>query len=89
LSRQVKADTNAIRADAVDIKQEILKIREDIERLRSFSTQAEELEFNASRELPNAVLQRYLDSLTSYAETVCEDIDYQNDPDIVRKEQAT
>ncbi|PMD47012.1 hypothetical protein L207DRAFT_575816 [Hyaloscypha variabilis F] len=89
LTRQVKADTNAIRADAFDIKQEIAKIREDIERLRSFSNQAEQLEIDAGSKLPNPMLQRYLESLTTYAETVCEDIEYQNDQEIDRKERET
>ena len=83
MTRKVKSDTNAIRADASDIKQEIAKIRDDIERLRLLSSQSQEWKSDAGDDFPYPMMQRYLDDLTSYAETVREDIQYQTDPEIL------
>ena len=68
LAKEIKADTSAIRVDAAGIKDDIGQILAEIARLRSLIPAGEEA---AGAHEQNFVLQRYLDDLTSYAETVC------------------
>ena len=69
LTRAVREDTSATRADVIDIKElipQILQRLEAIERLVSSN--------HVTPVVPGQIdiLQRYLDDLTTYADTVCE-----------------
>jgi hypothetical protein len=69
MARGIKADTNEIRNDTSAIKQDTAQILADIARLQ------EQLPQDANRHNTSGfMLERYLDNLTSYAETVCDTI---------------
>lgn len=69
MAREIKADTNEIRNDTSAIKQDTAQILADITRLQ------EQLPQDANRyNTSGFMLERYLDNLTSYAETVCDTI---------------
>jgi hypothetical protein len=77
LSRAVKEDTSAIRNDIHEIRQDtsqIPQIMEEMARLRAIVA--------AGAGGSNYVLQQYFDSLSSYAETVCNDVDWDTDGSI-------
>lgn len=79
LSKAIRNDTTAIRTDVYDIKQDtsqISQIMDELVRLRAIV---------ASGGIPSAssgqnfILQQYLDGLTSYAESVCNDVVWETD----------
>jgi hypothetical protein len=82
LSKAIRNDTTAIRTDVYDIKQDtsqISQIMDELVRLRAIV---------ASGGIPSAtsgqnfVLQQYLDGLTSYAESVCNDVVWETDSSV-------
>lgn len=88
LSKAIRNDTTAIRTDVYDIKQDtsqISQIMDELVRLRAIV---------ASGAIPSAtsgqnfILQQYLDGLTSYAESVCNDVLWETDSS-VRAESRT
>ncbi|KAL3593306.1 hypothetical protein FPOAC2_07602 [Fusarium poae] len=77
LSKAIKGDTTAIRTDVHDIKQDtsqIPQIMHELTRLRAIVAGDE---FPAAIIGQNYILQQYLDDLTSYAETVCNDVEWE------------
>ncbi|KAM6513662.1 hypothetical protein FALCPG4_016041 [Fusarium falciforme] len=82
LSKAVKDDTLAIRTGIHDIKQDtrhIPQIIEELTRLRAIVAAGEILPATSGQ---NYVLQQYLDGLTSYAETVCNDVVWDSDSSV-------
>ncbi|KAG5664966.1 hypothetical protein KAF25_008700, partial [Fusarium avenaceum] len=82
LSKAIRNDTTAIRTDVYDIKQDtsqISQIMDELVRLRAIV---------ASGGIPSAssgqnfILQQYLDGLTSYAESVCNDVVWETDSSV-------
>ena len=70
ITREVKNDTTAIRDDTEAIRQDTAQILAEISRLQA------KLPDDEQSHGPSAfMLQRYLDNLTSYAETVVDDQD--------------
>jgi hypothetical protein len=79
LSKAIKEDTSTIRTNVQEIKQDtsqIPQIMEELTRLRALVAAGENLPATGG---DNYVLQQYLDSLTSYAETVCSDVEWESD----------
>ncbi|OBS20413.1 hypothetical protein FPOA_06783 [Fusarium poae] len=77
LSKAIKSDTTAIRTDVHDIKQDtshIPQIMDELTRLRAIVAGGG---FPAATIGQNYILQQYLDDLTSYAETVCNDVEWE------------
>ncbi|KAK3380696.1 hypothetical protein B0T24DRAFT_199405 [Lasiosphaeria ovina] len=75
VSKAVKQDTSAIRAQVTDIKQDtslIPELMDEVMRLRAIIGGGD---IPSTSRGQNFVLQQYLDGLTSYAETVCNDIE--------------
>lgn len=68
LTKDIRQDTKAIRVDATEIRDDTSQILAEIARLRRLIAQGD-LAGGGS----NFVLQRYLDDLTSYAESVADD----------------
>lgn len=82
LSKAIRNDTTTIRTDVQDIKQDtsqISQIMDELVRLRAIV---------ASGGIPSAtsgqnfILQQYLDDLTSYAESVCNDVVWETDSSV-------
>ena len=74
-SKAIKSDTTAIRADVQDIKQDtsqIPQIMDELARLRAIVASGD---ISSATIGQNFILQQYLNNLTSYAETVCNDIE--------------
>lgn len=67
ITREVKADTGVLLNDTAAIKQDTAEILAEIARLRA------QLPADSGDQHPNILLERYLDDLTSYAETVYSD----------------
>lgn len=65
MTKEIKHDTSAIKTDTVDIKEDTTQILAEIARLRSLIPQEQR---------DNVILDRYLDSITSYAETVFDEM---------------
>ena len=79
LSKAIKEDVTAVRADVHDIKQDtnhIPQIMAELTRLRAIVA-AGGIPPDASGQ--SYMLEQYLDSLTSYAETVCNDVVWDSD----------
>ncbi|XEV04989.1 hypothetical protein FSHL1_010276 [Fusarium sambucinum] len=77
LSKAIKNDTTAIRTDVHDIKQDtsqISQIMDELTRLRAIVAGGD---VPAATIGQNYILQQYLDNLTSYAETVCNDVEWE------------
>jgi hypothetical protein len=66
LTREIKADTQEILNDTSAIKQDTAQILAEIARLQ------EQLPRDMDQRSSGFMLERYLDNLTSYAETVCD-----------------
>jgi hypothetical protein len=66
LAREIKADTQEILGDTSAIKEDTAQILAEIARLQ------EQLPRDANKRGAAFMLERYLDNLTSYAETVCD-----------------
>jgi hypothetical protein len=66
LTREIKADTQEILNDTSAIKQDTAQILAEIARLQ------EQLPRDVNQRSSGFMLERYLDNLTSYAETVCD-----------------
>jgi hypothetical protein len=64
ISREIKQDTHEIRQDTSAIKDDTAQILAEITRLRA------QLPRETQNDVPNLMLERYLDNLTSYAESV-------------------
>ncbi|CEI68089.1 unnamed protein product [Fusarium venenatum] len=82
LSKAIKSDTTAIRTDVHDIKQDtsqIPQIMDELTRLRAIVAGGD---FPAATIGQNYVLQQYLDDLTSYAETVCNDVEWETNSSV-------
>jgi len=67
-SKSVKKDTVVVRAEVHDVRWDSARIMADLDLLRSMTAKEEDTQSFKSGQ--NYVLQLYLDSLTSYAETV-------------------
>ncbi|KAJ4116127.1 hypothetical protein NW768_011099 [Fusarium equiseti] len=83
LSKAIKSDTTAIRTEVYDIKQDtsqIPQIMDELTRLRAIVAGGE---IPSAANGQNYVLQQYLDDLTSYAETVCNDVDWETDSSVL------
>jgi hypothetical protein len=89
LSKAIRNDTTAIKTDVHDIKQDtsqISQIMDELVRLRAIV---------ASGGLPSAtsgqnfILQQYLDDLTSYAESVCNDVAWETDSSVRAESRAS
>lgn len=79
LSKAIKEDMTAVRTDVHDIKQDtsqIPQIMAELTRLRAIVAAGDILPATRGQ---NYVLEQYLDSLTSYAETVCNDVVWDSD----------
>ncbi|KAH8894587.1 hypothetical protein GQ53DRAFT_84425 [Thozetella sp. PMI_491] len=76
LAKSTKEDTSAIREGVVDIKLDTTQILEELARLRAIVSGG-----GMSAAVPGqaSVLEKWLDSLTSYAETVVNDVDWSSD----------
>ncbi|CAO2652988.1 Nn.00g023990.m01.CDS01 [Neocucurbitaria sp. VM-36] len=70
LTREIKADTSNLRDDTAAIKQDTAAILEEISRLRA-QLPDDLTTLRPWTPAPDAMLLRYLDDLSSYAETVC------------------
>ncbi|KAM0489833.1 hypothetical protein ACHAP8_012183 [Fusarium lateritium] len=82
LSKAIKNDTTAIRTDVHDIKQDtsqISQIMDELTRLRAIVAGGD---VPAATIGQNYVLQQYLDDLTSYAETVCNDVEWETNSSV-------
>ncbi|UZP38247.1 hypothetical protein NXS19_006063 [Fusarium pseudograminearum] len=82
LSKAIKSDTAAIRTDVHDIKQDtsqIPQIMDELNRLRAIVAGGD---VPAATIGQNYILQQYLDDLTSYAETVCNDVEWETDSSV-------
>ncbi|KAH7174067.1 P-loop containing nucleoside triphosphate hydrolase protein [Fusarium flagelliforme] len=82
LSKAIKSDTTAIRTDVHDIKQDtsqITQIMDELTRLRAIVAGGE---IPSETNGQNYILQQYLDDLTSYAETVCNDVEWETDSSV-------
>ncbi|KAM0226797.1 hypothetical protein ACHAPO_012063 [Fusarium lateritium] len=82
LSKAIKNDTKAIRTDVHDIKQDtsqISQIMDELTRLRAIVAGGD---VPAATIGQNYVLQQYLDDLTSYAETVCNDVEWETNSSV-------
>ncbi|KAM0389436.1 hypothetical protein ACHAQC_008746 [Fusarium culmorum] len=82
LSKAIKSDTAAIRTDVHDIKQDtsqIPQIMDELYRLRAIVAGGD---VPAATIGQNYILQQYLDDLTSYAETVCNDVEWETDSSV-------
>jgi len=80
LSKAIKSDTTAIKTDVHDIRQDTSQIPQILDELTRLRT------LIAGGNIPssttngkNYILQQYLDDLTSYAETVCSDVEWETD----------
>jgi len=82
LSKSVKKDTAVVRAEVHDIRWDTARIMADLDLLRSMMVKEEDTQSFKSGQ--NYVLQLYLDSLTSYAETVCNDVEGGSDEGSLR-----
>jgi len=79
LSRAILDDVAVVRTDVHDIKQDTSQIPEimaELTRLRAIVSGGE---IPPTTRGQNFVLEQYLDSLTSYAETVCNDVVWDSD----------
>jgi hypothetical protein len=89
MSKQILNDTTHLRDDTAAIRQETSEILEEIVRLRAQLPNGEVTLPPLSRDR-DTMLARYLDDLTSYAETVCwsevndDDMDLYDDPSPTR-----
>lgn len=82
LSKAIKSDTAAIKTDVLDIKQDtsqIPQIMDELTRLRAIVAGGD---VPAATIGQNYILQQYLDDLTSYAETVCNDAEWETDSSV-------
>ena len=70
MTKQIKQDTSNIQEDTTAIKQDTSEILQEIARLRAQLPDGFMTLRPSTRE-PDTTLARYLDDLTSYAETVC------------------
>jgi hypothetical protein len=88
MSRQIMSDTTHLRDDTAAIKQETSEILEEIARLRAQLPNGQ-----VTLPLPtqdrDLMLARYLDDLTSYAETVCWTEVNDNDMDLYEEPSPT
>jgi hypothetical protein len=66
LAREIQADTTEMLNDTSPIKEDTVQILAEIARLQ------EQLPRDANQRSAGFMLERYLDNLTSYAETVCD-----------------
>ncbi|KAK1757184.1 hypothetical protein QBC47DRAFT_378573 [Echria macrotheca] len=79
LSKAIRDDVAVVRTDVHDIKQDtghIPEIMAELTRLRAIVAGGE---ITTATRGQNFVLEQYLDSLTSYAETVCNDVVWDSD----------
>jgi hypothetical protein len=77
LAREIKVDTQEIRNDTSAIKHDTTQILEEIARLQ------QQLPQDPNRQNTSGfMLERYLDNLTSYAETVCDSFPDETEQDI-------
>ncbi|PNP56422.1 hypothetical protein FNYG_15358 [Fusarium nygamai] len=82
LSKAIRDDTTVIRTDVHDIKQDtsqIHQIMDELTRLRAIVTAGE---IPSATSGQNFILQQYLDGLTSYAESVCNDVVWETDSSV-------
>ncbi|KAH8729130.1 hypothetical protein GQ44DRAFT_504754 [Phaeosphaeriaceae sp. PMI808] len=70
IAKEIKTDTIQIRDDTEAIKQDTSEILQEIARLRA-QLPNDQLTLLPSTQVSDSALARYLDDLTSYAETVC------------------
>lgn len=73
ITREIKIDTTEIRQDTAAIKGDTIQILQEIARLRAQLPEDIHPESHQllAADAPNFMLDRYLEQLTSYAETVC------------------
>jgi hypothetical protein len=74
MAREIKADTEELRNDTAAIKDDTTQILAEIERLQARLPQDDRIRGGAG-----FTLQRYLDNLSSYAETSCDLSDEESD----------
>ncbi|KAF4947584.1 hypothetical protein FGADI_10315 [Fusarium gaditjirri] len=89
LSKAVKTDTMAIKTEVYDIRQDtsqIPQILEELARLRAIVAAGE---ITSTTSGQNFVLQQYLDGLTSYAESVCNDVVWETDSSVRAASRAS
>ncbi|WXC45862.1 hypothetical protein QX201_005558 [Fusarium graminearum] len=79
LSKAIKSDTAAIRTDVHDIKQDTSQIPQIMDELNRLRVIVAGGDVPAATIGQNYILQQYLDDLTSYAETVCNDVEWETD----------
>ncbi|KAI1108829.1 P-loop containing nucleoside triphosphate hydrolase protein [Nemania sp. NC0429] len=70
VSKSVKEDTTVIRSDVAGIKQDTTQIAQILEELATLREIVANIRSSRQAAGSNYILQQYLDSLTSYAETV-------------------
>jgi regulator of replication initiation timing len=68
----IQEDTAAIRQDASQILGEQIRLRQEIERLRRLLPEEQSRVPQSGRDY---VFNRYFEELTSYADTVCDELD--------------
>lgn len=66
ITKAIKVDTTALKGDTAEIKEDTQHILAEIARLRSL--------LSPEQQQDNLLLERYLDSITSYAETVFDEV---------------
>lgn len=76
LSKSIKEDTTVLRTDVHGIKQDTSQIMAELARLRAIVAAGD---ITSATRGQNYVLEQYLDNLTSYAETVCQDVVWDSD----------
>lgn len=82
LSKAIKSDTAAIRTDVHDIKQDTSQIPQIMDELNRLRVIVAGGDVPAATIGQNYILQQYLDDLTSYAETVCNDVEWETDSSV-------
>ncbi|KAJ8129637.1 hypothetical protein O1611_g3996 [Lasiodiplodia mahajangana] len=73
VSKGVKEDTTIIRSNVAEIKQDTSQIASILEELATVREMIADIRSSPEAAGSNYILQQYLDSLTSYAETVMQD----------------
>jgi hypothetical protein len=79
LSKAIRDDVAVVRTDVHDIKQDTGHIPEIMAELARLRAIVDDGEIPTTTRGQNFVLEQYLDSLTSYAETVCNDVVWDSD----------
>ncbi|CAG1960370.1 unnamed protein product [Fusarium graminearum] len=82
LCKAIKSDTAAIRTDVHDIKQDTSQIPQIMDGLNRLRVIVAGGDVPAATIGQNYILQQYLDDLTSYAETVCNDVEWETDSSV-------